>query len=67
MERIENKLSKDKSSYLLSDNNITDSDSHIPTIMANLLVETSSSTDILSPSIEQKSTALFRMILKMIK
>ena len=67
MERIENKLSKDKSSYLLSGNNITDSDSHIPTIMATLLVETSSSTDILSPSIEQKSTALFRMILKMIK
>ena len=42
MGRIENKPSKDKSSYFLSDNNITDSEPHIPTIMATPLVETSS-------------------------
>ena len=33
---------------------ITDSEPHIPTIMATLLVETSSSTDILSPSFEDQ-------------
>ena len=42
MERIEIKPSKDKSSYFLSDNNITDFEPHIPTIMATPLVETSS-------------------------
>ena len=50
--RIENKPSKDKSSYFLSDNNSTDSEPHFPTITATLLVETSSLTDILSPSVE---------------
>ena len=54
MGRIENKPSKDKSSYFLSDNNITDSEPHIPTIAATPLVETSSFTDILSPSIEEQ-------------
>ena len=54
MRRIENKPWKDKSSYFLSDNNITDSEPHIPTIMATLLVKTSSTTDILSPSIEDQ-------------
>ena len=54
MGRIENKPSKDKSFYFLSDNNITDSESHIPTIAANPLVETSSFTDILSPSVEEQ-------------
>ena len=54
MGRIENKPSKDKSSYFLSDNNITDSEPHIPTIAATLLVETSSFTDILSPSLEEQ-------------
>ena len=40
--RIESKPSKDKSSYSLSDTNITDSELHIPTIMVAWLVETSS-------------------------
>ena len=52
MGRIENKPSKDKSSYFLSDNNITEP--HIPTIAATPLVETSSFTDILSPSVEEQ-------------
>ena len=39
MGRIENKLSKDKSSYFLSDNNITESETHIATIMATPLVQ----------------------------
>ena len=38
MERIENKRSKDKSSYFLSNNNITDSEPHIPTITATPLL-----------------------------
>ena len=54
MGRIENKPSKDKSSYFLSENNITDSEPHIPKIMATPLVEASSFTDILSPSIEDQ-------------
>ena len=54
MGRIKNKLSKDKSSYFLSENNITDSEPHIPTIMATPLIETSSFTDIPSPSIEDQ-------------
>ena len=53
MERLENKPSKN-SSYFLSYNNITDYEPHIPTIMATPLVETTSSTDILSPSIENQ-------------
>ena len=52
MRRIENKPSKDNSSYFLGDNNITDSEPHIPTIIATPLVETSLFTDILSPSVE---------------
>ena len=52
--RIINKPSEDKSSYFLCENNITDSESHIPTIMATPLVETSSFTDIPSPSIEDQ-------------
>ena len=47
--RIENKPSKDQSSYFLDDNNITDSEPHIPKIMATLLTETSSFTDISPP------------------
>ena len=54
MGRIENKQSKDKSSSFLSDNNITDSEPHIPTIIATPLVETSPSTDILSPNNEDQ-------------
>ena len=54
MRRIENKSSKDKRSYFLSDNNITDSEPHIPTITATPLVETSSFTDILSSSVEEQ-------------
>ena len=38
----------------ISHQNITDSESHIPTIMATPLVETSSFTDILSPSVEDQ-------------
>ena len=57
MGRIENKPSKDKSSYFLSENNITDSEPHIPTIMATPLVETSSFTDIPSPSIEDQTNS----------
>ena len=53
MERLENQPSKN-SSYFLSYNNITDYEPHIPTIMATPLVETTSSTDILSPSIENQ-------------
>ena len=52
--RIENKLSKDRSSYFLSDNNTADSELHISTIMATQLVETRSFTDILSPSAEDQ-------------
>ena len=59
MGRIENKPSKDKSSYFLSDNNITDSEPHIPTIMAIPLVETSSLTDILSSSVEDQINSCF--------
>ena len=51
MGRIKNKPSKDKSSYFLGENNITDSEPYIPTIMATPIVETSSFTDIPSPSI----------------
>ena len=65
MGRIKNKPSKDKSSYFLSENNITDSEPHIPTIMATPLVETSSFTDIPSPSIEDQINS-FRVILKLI-
>ena len=54
MGRTENKPSKDKSSYFLSDNNIADSEPHIPTRAATPLVETSSFTDILSPSVEEQ-------------
>ena len=54
MGRIENKPSKDKSSYFLSENRITDSEHHIPTIMATPLVKASLFTDILSPSIEDQ-------------
>ena len=57
MGRIENKPSKDKSSYFLSDNGITDSEPHISTIMATPLVETSSFTDILSPGVDDKSNS----------
>ena len=57
MGRIENKPSKDKSSYFLSDNCITDSEPHISTIMATPLVETSSFTDILSPGVDDKSNS----------
>ena len=63
MGRIENKPSKDKSSYFLSENNITDSKPHIPTIMATPLVEASSFTDIPSPNTEDQ---INRVILKLI-
>ena len=56
--RIINKPSKDDSSYFLCKNNITDSELHIPTIMATPLVETSSFTDIPSPSIEDQINSL---------
>ena len=52
--RIENKPSKDKNSYFLSDNNITDSVPHIPTIMATPLIETNSFNDKLSSSVEDQ-------------
>ena len=54
MGRIKNKPSKDKSSYFLSENNKTDSEPYIPTIMTISLVETSSFTDIPSTSIEDQ-------------
>ena len=54
---IEIKPWKDKS-YFPIDNNITDSQPHIPTIMATLLVETSLFTDILSPSVEDQINSL---------
>ena len=54
MGRIEYKPLKRMSSYFLIDNNIIDSEPHIPTIMATPLVETSSFTDIPSPSIEDQ-------------
>ena len=54
MGRIEYKQLKRMSSYFLIDNNIIDSEPHIPTIMATPLVETSSFTDIPSPSIEDQ-------------
>ena len=54
MGRIENKSSKDKSSYFLSDNDRTDSEHYISTIMATPLVETSSFTGILSLSVDNK-------------
>ena len=57
MGRIENKPSKDKSSYFLSDSGITDSEPRISTIMATPLVETSSFTDILSPGVDDKSNS----------
>ena len=63
MGRTENKPSKDESSYFLSENNITDSKPHIPTIMATPLVEASSFTDIPSPNIEDQ---INRVILKLI-
>ena len=66
MGSIENKSSKDKSSYFLSGNNITGSEPHIPTIMATLLVETSSFNDILSPSAEDQINSFVSVILKMI-
>ena len=49
MERIENKPSKDKTSYFL-----TDFEPHIPTIMTTPVVETSSFNDILSASFEDQ-------------
>ena len=54
MGRMENKPSKDKSSYFVTDNNIADSTPHIPTVMATPLVETSSFTNILSPSVKDQ-------------
>ena len=54
MGRIKNKPSKDKSFYFLSENNKTDSEPYIPTIMTISLVETSSFTDIPSTSIEDQ-------------
>ena len=54
MGRIENKPSKDKSFYFLSDNNITASGPHIPTIAATPLVETSLFINILSPGVEEQ-------------
>ena len=54
MGRMENKPSKDKSSYFVTDNNIADSEPHIPTVMATPLVETSSFTNILSPSVKDQ-------------
>ena len=58
MGKIENKPSKDKISYFLSDNNITDSEPHIPTIMATPLVKTSLFTNILFSSIEHQINSL---------
>ena len=49
MGRIENKPSKDKISYFL-----TDFEPHIPTIMTTPVVETSSLNDILSASFEDQ-------------
>ena len=54
MVRIEKKPSKNKSFYFLSENNVTDSEPHIPTIMATPLVEANSFTDIPSPTIEDQ-------------
>ena len=54
MGRVENKSSKDKSTHFFIENNIADSQLHIPTIMATPLVETSSCPEILSPSVEDQ-------------
>ena len=54
MGRIENKPSKDTSTYFVSENNITGSEPYIPTIMATPLAEATSFTDIPSPSIEDQ-------------
>ena len=52
--RTENKPSKDKSYYFLSDKKIKDSATHIPTIPATPLFQTRSITDILSLSVEHQ-------------
>ena len=55
MVRMENKpSSKHKSSYFLIENYIMSFQSHILTIMATPLVETSSFTDIQFPSVEDQ-------------
>ena len=54
MGRIENKPSKDKSSYFITDNSITDPQPKMPMIMATPLVEKSSFTDILCSSLENQ-------------
>ena len=54
MGRIEYKPLKGMSSYFLIDSNIIDSERHISTIIATSLVETSSFTDILSPSVKDQ-------------
>ena len=65
MGRIENKPSKDKSSYFLSDNNITDSGPHIPTIVATPLVETARLLTFYPLVLKNKLTLSFRVILNM--
>ena len=54
MGRIEDKPPKNESFYVLIDNKITDSQPCIPTIMTTPLVEASSFTNILSPSLENQ-------------
>ena len=66
MGRIKNKPSKDKSSYFLSENNITDSEPYIPTIMATPLVEATSFPTLHPLALKTKLTLSFWVILKMI-
>ena len=55
MRLIENKPSNDKSSYFLIDSSyIADSQPHIPTTMATPIVKKSASSEILSPTVEDK-------------
>ena len=55
MRLIENKPSNDKSSYFLTDNSyIADSQPHIPRTMTTTIIEKSTSSEILSPTVEDK-------------
>ena len=55
MRLIKNKPSNDKSSYFLINNfYISDSQIHIPTTIATLIIEKSASSEILSPTVEDE-------------
>ena len=55
MRLIENKPSNDKSYYFLTDNSyIADSQPHIPRTMTTTIIEKSTSSEILSPTVEDE-------------